>query len=119
MNKIQYKIIHLKYFMESLERNQLICDFEIERAHTLIEQLKYDNQRAVFAKYFTSLQNRISERDELFMNRQFVGFSNYLIEKFNHRIKRNDAAEKKIVEYLFQGSEHSTFQQFYGDFLHS
>ena len=53
------------------------------------------------------------------MNRQFVGFSNYLIEKFNHRIKRNDAVEKKIVEYIFQGSEHSIFQQFYNDFLHS
>ncbi|CAF3570746.1 unnamed protein product, partial [Rotaria sordida] len=42
---------------------------------------------------------------------------NYLIEKFNHRIKRNDASETTISYYLTHGSDCETISQLYNDFI--
>ena len=47
------------------------------------------------------------ERLEIYENIQYlypiVTFTNYLIHKFNHRLKRNDAAETTIEYYLTNG----------------
>ena len=48
-----------------------------------------------------------------------VVFTNYLIDKFNHRIKRNDAAERKINHYLTTGNDQRITKQLFEDFLHA
>jgi hypothetical protein len=48
-----------------------------------------------------------------------VAFTNYLIEKFNYRIKRNDAAEKKILHYLTTGNDQHIMRQLYDNFLYA
>jgi hypothetical protein len=47
-----------------------------------------------------------------------VVFTNYLIEKLNHRIKRNNAAEKKVLHYLTTGNDQHIIRQLYEEFLH-
>ncbi|CAF1179143.1 unnamed protein product [Rotaria sp. Silwood1] len=46
-------------------------------------------------------------------------FTNYLIEKFNYRINRNDATEKKILCYLTKDKDKHRTNQLYNDFLHA
>ncbi len=46
-------------------------------------------------------------------------FTNYLIEKFNHRIKRNDASETPISYYLTHGSDCETINRLYKQFIHA
>jgi hypothetical protein len=48
-----------------------------------------------------------------------VGFTNYLIEKFNHRIKRNIASETTISHYLTHGSDCETISRLYQAFVHA
>jgi hypothetical protein len=48
-----------------------------------------------------------------------ITFTNYLIEKFNHRIKRNDASETPILYYLTHGSDTETINRLYKEFLHA
>ncbi|CAF0951864.1 unnamed protein product [Rotaria sp. Silwood1] len=47
-----------------------------------------------------------------------VIFTNYLIEKFNYQINRNDATEKKILYYLTKDKDKHRTNQLYNDFLH-
>ncbi|CAF2743269.1 unnamed protein product, partial [Rotaria sp. Silwood2] len=46
-----------------------------------------------------------------------VYFTNYLIEKFNHRIKRSDAIEKKIAYYLKSDKDREITQKLFNKFL--
>ncbi|CAF1094104.1 unnamed protein product [Rotaria sordida] len=48
-----------------------------------------------------------------------VIFSNYLIEKFNHRIRRIDAACMKLSYYLENDNDHIMLKQLYEHFLHA
>ncbi|CAF3712950.1 unnamed protein product [Rotaria sp. Silwood1] len=48
-----------------------------------------------------------------------IVFTNYLIEKLNYRIKRIDAAERKIIHYLTTGNDQHIMKQYYDDFLHA
>jgi hypothetical protein len=48
-----------------------------------------------------------------------VIFTNYLIEKFNHRIKRNVASETTISNYLTNGSDYETTSRLYQAFVHA
>ncbi|CAF5164368.1 unnamed protein product, partial [Rotaria magnacalcarata] len=46
-----------------------------------------------------------------------VTFTNYLIHKFNHRLKRNDAAVTTIEYYLTNGPDCETTLELYESFL--
>ncbi|CAF4915976.1 unnamed protein product [Rotaria sp. Silwood1] len=48
-----------------------------------------------------------------------VTFINYLIEKYNHRIKRNDASENTIAFYLNKDPIDATMSQLYRHFVHA
>lgn len=48
-----------------------------------------------------------------------VVFTNYLIDKFNHRIKRNNAAETKLLYYLTTGDDQHVTKQLFDAFLHA
>jgi len=119
----------LDNFIDELFENEndypLLNFFNVTTFHTsdLLNEFILKMQTVPHAEQTYPVTTFLFKRFHDYMNIQYlysiVAFSNYLIEKFNHRIKRNDAAEKKIVEYLFQGSDNSTFQQLYDAFLHS
>ncbi|CAF4543837.1 unnamed protein product [Rotaria sp. Silwood2] len=46
-----------------------------------------------------------------------VTFSNYLIEKLNHRIKRIDAVQTKMIYYLTQDNDRDITKKLFEDFL--
>ncbi|CAM4829130.1 unnamed protein product [Rotaria magnacalcarata] len=48
-----------------------------------------------------------------------IVFTNYLIEKLNYRIKRIDAAERKIIHYLTTGNDQHIMKQYYDAYLHA
>ncbi|CAF0809248.1 unnamed protein product [Rotaria sordida] len=65
----------------------------------------------------TFLMKRLSDYANIQYLYPIVIFTNYLIEKFNHRIKRNDASETTISYYLTHGSDCETISQLYNDFI--
>ncbi|CAF1188642.1 unnamed protein product [Rotaria sp. Silwood1] len=48
-----------------------------------------------------------------------IVFTNYLIEKLNYRIHRNDANEKKMLYYLTKDKDQHRTNQLYNDFLNA
>ncbi|CAF1092976.1 unnamed protein product [Adineta steineri] len=67
----------------------------------------------------TFLMKRLNDYTNIQYLYSIVQFTNYLIEKFNHRIKRNDAAETSISYYLTHGSDCEIISQLYQEFLHA
>ncbi|CAF4572770.1 unnamed protein product, partial [Rotaria sp. Silwood2] len=65
----------------------------------------------------TFLMKRLSDYANIQYLYPIVTFTNYLIEKFNHRIKRNDASETTISYYLTHGSDCETIAQLYNGFI--
>ncbi|CAF4176985.1 unnamed protein product, partial [Rotaria sp. Silwood2] len=65
----------------------------------------------------TFLMKRLSDYANIQYLYPIVTFTNYLIEKFNHRIKRNDASETTISYYLTHGSDCETIAQLYDGFI--
>jgi len=67
----------------------------------------------------TFLMKRLTDYTNIRYLYPIVTFTNYLIEKLNHRIKRNDASETPISYYLTHGSDCETISQLYKDFIHA
>ncbi|CAF3395094.1 unnamed protein product [Rotaria sp. Silwood1] len=65
----------------------------------------------------TFLMKRLSDYTNIQYLYPIVVFTNYLIEKFNHRIKRNDASETTISYYLTHGSDCEIISQLYNNFI--
>ena len=65
----------------------------------------------------TFLIKRLGDYANIQYLHPIVTFSNYLIEKFNHRIKRNDASTTPILYYLTHGPDSETMTSLYQGFL--
>ena len=65
----------------------------------------------------TFLMKRLGDLTNIQYLYPIVVFTNYLIEKFNHRIKRNDASETTISHYLTNGSDCETISRLYQQFV--
>ena len=119
----------LNHFIDELFEDEkqypLLNLFNVTTFHTsnLLDEFILKMQTLPDAEKAYPLTTFLFKRFDDYMNIQYlysiVLFSNYLIEKFNHRIKRNDAAERKIEDYLRDGHDQHVMQQLYEQFLHS
>ncbi|UJR36511.1 hypothetical protein I4U23_029232 [Adineta vaga] len=67
----------------------------------------------------TFLMKRLADYTNIQHLYAIVTFTNYLIEKFNHRIKRNEASETAIAYYLTHGTDCETMTELYKEFVHA
>ncbi|CAF3102815.1 unnamed protein product [Rotaria sp. Silwood2] len=110
---------------EDEQRFSLLNFFNITTFHTsnLLDEFILKMQTLPYAERSYPVTTFIFKRFNDYMNIQYlypiITFTNYLIEKFNYRIKRNDAAEKKILDYLTTGDDQNIMRQYYEDFLHA
>ncbi|UJR16715.1 hypothetical protein I4U23_003615, partial [Adineta vaga] len=99
--------------------------FNVTTFHTcnLLNEFMLKMQTLPYGEGAYPVTTFLFKRFDDYINIQYlyaiVVFINYLIEKFNYRIKRNDAAEKKILDYLTTGGDQRIIQQLYDDFLHA
>ncbi|CAF1340047.1 unnamed protein product [Adineta steineri] len=110
---------------EDEKQYPLLNFFNITTFHTSnpLDEFILKMQTLPYAEKSYPVTTFLFKRFNDYVNIQYlysiVVFSNYLIEKFNYRIKRNDAVEKKIISYLKIGQDQHIIQQFYDDFLHA
>jgi hypothetical protein len=109
---------------EDEKQYPLLNFFNVTTFHTsnLLDEFILKMQTLPYAEKAYPLTTFLFKRFNDYVNIQhlypIVIFTNYLIEKLNYRIKRNDAAEKKILYYLTNGNDQTVIQQLYEDFLH-
>jgi hypothetical protein len=110
---------------EDEKRYPLLNFFNITTFHTsnLLDEFIIKMQTLPYAEKVYPVTTFLFKRFNDYINIQnlypIVVFTNYLIEKFNYRIKRNDAVEKKIIHYLTTANDQHVMQQLYNDFLHA
>ena len=110
---------------EDEKRYPLLNFFNITTFHTsnLLDEFIIKMQTLPYAEKVYPVTTFLFKRFNDYINIQnlypIVVFTNYLIEKFNYRIKRNDAVEKKIIHYLTTVNDQHVMQQLYNDFLHA
>lgn len=110
---------------EDEQRYPLLNFFNVTRFHTsnLLDEFILKIRTFPSAERIYPLTTFIVNHLDEYSNIQYllpmVTFSNYLIDKFNHRIQRIDAAEMKIQYYLTHSSDDETINQLYQNFLHS
>ncbi|CAF3907546.1 unnamed protein product, partial [Rotaria sp. Silwood2] len=103
----------------------LLNFFNVTTFHTsnLLDEFILRMQTLPYAERSYPVTTFIFKRFNDYINIQhlypIIIFSNYLIDKLNYRIKRNDAVEKKIIYYLTTGNDQHIIQQYYEDFLHA
>ncbi|CAF3343766.1 unnamed protein product [Rotaria socialis] len=86
----------------------------IDDFHIRLQTIPYGDQ---IYPITTFLMKRLHQYANIQYIYPIVTFTNYLIEKFNHRIKRNDASETSISYYLTHGSDCETTSRLYKDFI--
>ncbi|CAF1040574.1 unnamed protein product, partial [Didymodactylos carnosus] len=81
--------------------------------------LKLENLPFVEKTYpiTTYLLRRFDDYSNIQHLYSIVTFSNYLIDKLNHRIKHNDAVQTKIIYYLTQDNDREMTKRLFDDFL--
>jgi hypothetical protein len=110
---------------EDEKQYPLLNFFNVTTFHTsnLLDEFILKMQTLPYAERAYPVTTFLFKRFNDYINIQhlysIVVFSNYLIEKFNYRIKRNDAAEKRILDYLTTSNDQHIIQQLYENFLHA
>ncbi|CAF3944692.1 unnamed protein product, partial [Rotaria sordida] len=110
---------------EDEKRFPLLNFFNVTTFHTsnLLDEFILRMQTLPYVEKSYPVTTFLLKRFNDYINIQhlypIIIFTNYLIEKLNYRIKRNDAAEKKIIHYLTTGHDQHIIQQYYEDFLHA
>ncbi|CAF0975366.1 unnamed protein product [Rotaria sordida] len=110
---------------EDKKRFPLLNFFNVTTFHTsnLLDEFILRMQTLLYVEKSYPVTTFLLKRFNDYINIQhlypIIIFTNYLIEKLNYRIKRNDAAEKKIIHYLTTGHDQHIIQQYYEDFLHA
>ncbi|CAF1066989.1 unnamed protein product [Rotaria sordida] len=138
----EYKSIYTQYVRQKKleELNDFIDELvENEEKYPLLQYLNVTNTQCTIEDFNSKFQitvrdtnlyypitNFIFQRLDEFQNIKhlypIVRFTNYLLEKFNHRITRNDAATYPIAFYLNNTKENSDerdqhlFRQLFDDF---
>jgi hypothetical protein len=103
----------------------LLNYFNVTTFHTsnLLDEFILKMQTLPYAERAYPVTTFLFKRFNDYNNIQYlypiVIFTNYLIEKFNYRIKRIDAAETNIDHYLTTGNDQHIIRQLYEDFLHA
>ncbi len=118
-----------EYFVDELfedeNRYPLLPFFNVTNIFTTnpIEKFLIKLKTTPYSEKIYPITTFLMERLEIYENIQYlypiVTFTNYLIHKFNHRLKRNDAAEKTIEYYLTNGSDCETTSKLYEQFLNA
>ncbi|CAF1490875.1 unnamed protein product, partial [Adineta ricciae] len=88
----------------------------LEKFITKIQTLSHDEKVYPVTTFLLKRFNDYTNIQHLY---PIIAFSNYLIEKFNYRIKRNDAVEKRVSYYLQAGDDQQVIKQLYDAFLHA
>ncbi|CAF1035564.1 unnamed protein product [Rotaria sordida] len=133
---IEYKKAYAEYiqkqqtlesFIDELFENEehypLLNFFNITTFHTLnpLDEFILKIQNLPFAEKNYPVSTYLIKRLDDYTNIQYlyslIAFSNYLIEKFNHRIKRIDAIQTKMIYYLTQDNDRDITKKFFDDFL--
>jgi hypothetical protein len=103
----------------------LLNFFNVTTFHTsnLLDDFITKLQKLPYTEQMYPITNFILKKLDDYLNIQhlypIVAFSNHLIEKFNHRIKRDDAASKSISHYLDEVSGRQLTKQLFDNFLHA
>jgi hypothetical protein len=111
---------------ENEERYPFLNFFNVTTVHTVnpLDGFLHKVSLISDAKKTYPLTVFIMKRLDIYANIQYlyaiVTFTNYLIEKYNYRIKRIDASEKTISDYMRKDdSDYETFSQLYKNFVHA
>ncbi|CAF1605558.1 unnamed protein product, partial [Didymodactylos carnosus] len=70
-----------------------------------INELVENEQKYPLLNFFTLTRNQIENIQLIY---PIVNFTNYLLQKYNHRILRNEAATNDIQYYLTSNDEHNS-----------
>ncbi|CAF4298072.1 unnamed protein product, partial [Rotaria sp. Silwood2] len=119
----------LENFIDELFENEtqypLLNFFNVTTFHTTnpLDAFMLKIQTVPYAETSYPVTMFLFKRFDDYANIQYlypiIVFTNYLMEKLNYRIKRIDAAEKKIIYYLTTGNDQHIMKQYYEDFLHA
>ncbi|CAF4177970.1 unnamed protein product, partial [Rotaria sordida] len=119
----------LESFIDELFEDEkqypLLNFFNVTTFHTTnpLDAFILKMQTLPYAERSYPVTTFLFKRLEDYVNIQYlypiIVFTNYLIEKLNYRIKRIDAAERKIMHYLTTGNDQHIMKQYYNDFLHA
>jgi hypothetical protein len=110
---------------EDDNRYPLLNFFNVTTFHTsnLLDDFILKIQKLPYAEQTYPITNFLLKKLDDYLNIQhlypIVAFSNHLIDKFNHRIKRDDAVSKSISHYLNEGPDRQLTRQLFDNFLHS
>ncbi|CAF3121458.1 unnamed protein product [Rotaria socialis] len=117
----------LEYFVDELFENEakypLLKFFNLTNIYAAnpIEKFRTKLQAMLYSEKIYPITTFLMNRLETYENIQYlypiVTFTNYLIHKFNHRLKRNDAAVTTIEYYLTDGPDCETTLKLYESFL--
>ncbi|CAF2137558.1 unnamed protein product [Rotaria magnacalcarata] len=117
----------LEYFVDELFENEpkypLLKFFNLTNIYATnpIEKFRTKLQAIPYSEKLYPITTFLMNRLETYENIQYlypiVTFTNYLIHKFNHRLKRNDAAVQTIEYYLTNGPDCETTSKLYKSFL--
>ena len=118
----------IEHFIDELFEDErqypLLSFFNVTTFHTsnLFDEFRLKVSTLPYAEQAYPVTTFLFKRFNDYINIQhlypIVVFTNYLIEKLNYRIKRNDAAERKILDYLIDDQDKHIIQQLYQEFLH-
>ncbi|CAF4169052.1 unnamed protein product [Rotaria sp. Silwood2] len=117
----------LESFIDELFENEecypLLNFFNITTFHTSnpLEEFILKMQNLPFAEKTYPVTTYLLKRLDDYTNIQhlypIVTFSNYLIEKLNHRIKRIDSVQTKMIYYLTEDNDRDITKKLFDDFL--
>ena len=117
----------LEYFVDELFENEtkypLLTFFNITNIYATnpIEKFRTKLQAIPYSEKIYPITTFLIKRLANYENIQYlypiVTFTNYLIHKFNHRLKRNDAAVTTIEYYLTNGPDCETTSKLYESFI--
>ena len=117
----------LENFVDELNENELkypfLSYFNVTNIYTKnpLDEFRRRLESIPFSDIRYPVTNFLLKRLDDFQNIQYlhpiIVFTNYLIEKFNHRIKRNDASETPISHYLTDSSDSDFITQYYEQFV--
>jgi hypothetical protein len=135
----QYKIAYMDFlrqcdekfsmerYVDELEENQqrfpLLHYFNVTNIHTAnpmnefsskLRILPYGNEMYPITTFLLKKMDDYANIRYLY---PIIAFTSHLIQKFDYRIKRNDASSKTISDYLNQGSDSEITMELYKQFV--
>ncbi|CAF3798071.1 unnamed protein product, partial [Rotaria sp. Silwood1] len=110
-------------FQENDQQFPLLHYFNVTNIHTANPMNEFSSKLAIlpYGTQTYPLTIFLLEKIDIYANIQhlypIVAFTNHLIQKFDYRIKRNDALGKTISNYLNQGSDSEITLDLYEQFV--